>query len=577
LDLNLNSQDDWFDLLNLSHNAYHSWRLDHLSKSLQSIFAPATQSSDPTCVAINVILMVVGTFFLWIVLAPSASILSLVFSLLSMLLALLCIFGKDSVVFGSLSWLPWLAAAVFVTLRSNYPAVMAWIVLSLFFAVRVSLSANQLALLLVPATVLAAASLPQVQAGLSSAMLKRRVIFLCVILSLPAIFALYFAPVPFTPDYPPDARVLLDQPATGMVPPLFGNQFAFPVINRWFLRETFGSLGLSLLALSLLVALGKSRSRIAGLLFCSALLGLAVFADAALPENLSQIAPLAVLPRMIDGLYFFPLAPLALALGIFLIFTACATCDLPLRGAVALVVFCLSPSYQTFTTWPHAVSTVSPSAAGALNQYQEMSATALLSASELKTIGRILLSPSYKIVNKYGLGLLNQKDQQAETSFKPLSAVALQALTASAQPQTLALLHDGRDRTRWSPGIGQQSGQEWIQLEFKDPVVINALDFGPGVFSSDYPRGVRIKGGLSCVADLPVLFEDPFWEGSVHFTPQGFPYLLGPNEVIAYFTYPAVLKCLRIEQMGRESGYDWSVGEISLGESTAQPGVGLPR
>jgi hypothetical protein len=118
---------------------------------------------------------------------------------------------------------------------------------------------------------------------------------------------------------------------------------------------------------------------------------------------------------------------------------------------------------------------------------------------------------------------------------------------------------------RWSTRTGQQKGDEILTIQFPSPTTVRGVELDPGIYSSDYPRGLKVVGG-ACAneSERRVLFLSQVWQGTIRFTPSGAPYFSPRYEVKALFAEATSVACLFIQQIGRASTNDWSVARVGI-------------
>jgi hypothetical protein len=134
------------------------------------------------------------------------------------------------------------------------------------------------------------------------------------------------------------------------------------------------------------------------------------------------------------------------------------------------------------------------------------------------------------------------------------------------------IVTDGDPKTRWSNHRGGQRGDERITVRLPHPIQIRGLELDPGDYRTDFPRGLTIRAG-SCADErtalappkipLSTLFSARSWQGPLHFTPQGYAYFGGQEQVKIIFPQLSTVECLVIEQTGH-AAFDWSVAELRI-------------
>lgn len=530
----------WHALINVEHNAFHQWRSDPLLMRLQSLFSGENELAGMPARALQVSILFLGiTTFL---LSISASLVAICVAL-TLPVALLYFFGADSVVLGSLTWSGWFMWSVrgaFLTTRRKG----LWTLFVLAFACRIALSANQLALLVGPFLVwLGITSLTEIN---GPRRLFLRLLFL--IAFAPALLVLFNAPAPQFPTYPQSARVVPASGVPGLVRPYSSAHASLPVVNRSAIRQDYALPALTLVGALLLVALGSSQLRpsVAPGLLCATLVAL----DAALPEALAQIAPLASVSRLIPGYFLIPLSPLVFALGMIASFVAAALTvegGSKLAGSILMIGVISAVFYSD------------PPPRRAVDGYLP---TRVQQQSYLQLHPQ-LVSPSLYVARHFAF--------QDRVRPLPVNLPLFDfQISAWPNPESAKLMHDGSRETRWATSSAQQRGNEWLRLDFAQPVRLAGIVLDVGGYTTDFPRGVSVTVSDKCTTsgaplEAPVTaYHQPSWQGPLRFTESGYAYFGGEHEVELIFDKPHELRCLVVQQTGKEAHFDWTVAELSV-------------
>ncbi len=478
------------------------------------------------------------------------------------------LYGHDRTAFAAISWFPLLLTAVLSARAAPSPILspasspfglkLALIVLASMF---LSFSANQLSLLLCASVLLFAVCLSRNCSKSSYGSL-----LIATATLLPALISLCLIPETPTPWYPQGSQVVPDDEIPGMLRPFFGPLPPVPFIDRWALRADYlSSFHVILIALFAALALSRRFSVSAArvLLLCGTPVAL-LFFDLRMPEPVSIISPLLVLPRIIPNLFFVPLEHTVIglaALGL-LIATASAHRTLglvaaPLLGVISLLVL------STPTTEPSST----------LDQAHPVSERHQL----------LLRSPSQFALRAHhwnALGLdrnwiLEREDLIRNAHFTRVSKDSAE-VTASHHPELSRLMIDGRSKTRWTAGGGSQKGGEWVSVRFSTPLKLDGVELFLGDYVTDFPRGLRVRGAETCdalgtpdsiEASGVVVVESPAWYGGLDFTAQGYPYFRGRHSMRLFFPSSEDFQCLVFEQIGESDGTDWSIAELRILES----------
>jgi hypothetical protein len=91
------------------------------------------------------------------------------------------------------------------------------------------------------------------------------------------------------------------------------------------------------------------------------------------------------------------------------------------------------------------------------------------------------------------------------------------------------------------------------------------IELAVGGWQSDFPRGVVVRAAETGGE----LFSQQNWCGALRFTPTAEPYLGPQAEVVLPLEQHPPVKKLRIEQVGRERFFNWSIAEIRVYTSSS--------
>jgi hypothetical protein len=124
-------------------------------------------------------------------------------------------------------------------------------------------------------------------------------------------------------------------------------------------------------------------------------------------------------------------------------------------------------------------------------------------------------------------------------------------------------LIDGSRHTRWHSGDAGQTGEELLQIRFRTPTKIRGVELDPGEYTTDFPRGLLIRGGSCDESQAKTFAFYPSWQGALSFTPLGFPFFAGQDAVRVFFDHEELIECLFIRQTSKSS-FNWSVAEFRV-------------
>ena len=461
--------------------------------------------------------------------------------LLGALPALLALFvtGTDVVTLSALAWIPLCAllfsAILFVNqaglLRGAFPLLL----LTLGISGICAGSSHHLAPLAALGSLLVARCLAT---GSVHGAPKVGEAVTLAIAFIPAILALTIIPSAPFPDYPPLAHVVPDDGLPGIIRPLIGLDYPIQVINRAVEKNIFRTPVIVLLffaSLALITLREATRTSRASLLLLSVLLGTLCVIDTQLPESMAQTGPIASVKRLLPWGTSLSYIPFVTALGVWSLTLVLVTssrrgASIPLTALLAITLANNALAHHQANIPVGAPREIETSPSLAVFQYlQESTSELTADAHTLKATAELPTSSLQ--------GLIQSVKGGRNEGSEPLT--------------------DGDPKTRWSSA---QRGDESLSVTFTSPQTLRGIELDPGAFTSDFPRGIEVLG--TTVEDKEIkLVSFASWQGSVAFTPLGYPYFLGQHEVRVLFGHAETLKRLTIRQTGK-APFDWSVAEI---------------
>jgi hypothetical protein len=560
----------WFPLVNGISNAYHLWRIDPLLSAILSL-GGETSASDG--VPLSISMLTIGTGLLARRIRPALrhTPATLWIGAALSTLAVALTVGRDSVVFGTLAWVPLfsivLGAGITAARRGMVSAAaLLWIVL-LFTAVQGSYSANQLSLLSTLFSLLIALSLTEHEPATS----KRAPLGYCLLFILgfiPALYTTATAPIAPFPDYPTFAHLVPDDGIPGLVQPNVGAEYPVATVHRVKLKETFAPWSIVLLVVNIfiLVAFGARAENSTIVLFSvtGTALAATLLVDTLLPERLSLIAPLLSTSRSIPSAALLGLTPVATGACIWSTSLAALLCASGV-GLFAIASYLFISSCALFLQFQSSLAGALPG-----SDFLDRIRAATITTPALRPI---LISPSLHAVRDF--------DPILSSVTKPLENLRLltvapttpitptSALFESFPPspsEKLAPLIDGSLSSRWNLRSGGQRPGDTLQIRLQPPTKLAGLELETGDFPSDYPRGLLVKVTSHCddKDTEGAIFFSPHWQGSLRFTPTGFPFFSGQESVRVLLPETILAGCITITQTGESSTFDWSIAEIGL-------------
>jgi hypothetical protein len=536
----------WFPLINLNHNGFHSWRIDHVTQLCAALVPTYNFAERPV---VGIVILLLGTWLLVRevsatqaqskqsppLLAGAGAVFLLVFTV-----------GLDPVVIGALAWTPLVAVLAARALRNERP-VITFMALACA-SIELVWSANQTALVgSVTALWLAlslANSKPHTRPGL---------IAVSLLVLAPTLFTTVTAPMAEIPNYRKSAHVLPIEDTYGSVRPLIGPTYPFEVLDRRAVRKEYEGRAIAVLALACVAWLVRRRHQAAMIQQAASVglwLTLFVTLSTALPEPWATISPLPSLSRVLPWATSYSLKSVILGLGTWLTATSLLRSSALLSSlslATCSIVLLLAGS-------PHFFKPV-------------LRERGLATDPELRPI---IISPSAAIVRSLAEANVDIPARLAQiraTTHIPSKDVRALGGHISIEPAPLPEILEQAKKTegawRWSTRTGNQRGNEVLTIRFEAPQELGGIELDPGQYFTDYPRGLRIHGGACEQATAPLIASYPAWQGSLHVTYRGAPYYSARNEVRVVFPALQSVSCLFIYQTAR-APFDWSVSTIKI-------------
>jgi hypothetical protein len=144
-----------------------------------------------------------------------------------------------------------------------------------------------------------------------------------------------------------------------------------------------------------------------------------------------------------------------------------------------------------------------------------------------------------------------------------LTRVAADTMTLSASdlPDRVALAFDGDPNSRWYTS-GAQSGNEWVAIDFAQPVDVAALVFTIHSRSLiDYPRVLEVVSQAGAGTPETVLYRGTILE------PLGRGWRQSPERPVVELSLPVNQTTrLVLRQRGKAMPWRWAIDELALWE-----------
>lgn len=545
------SLNGWFPMLNLNHNAYLMWRLDHLSQVVVSLLAPNYTVAAPL---FQLIILLLGSWLITrCLVSPDERGNPLLWlRALMPVLLLLAVVGINPFVIGTLAWVPLVAVVSAILLLKSSPRW--WWCIGALVVIESCRSSNEAAII-ASTLALLITFLLLAQDG-ESPVSDRRKIAVCALVLLPALYTIVTIPLPPIPDYPKTGHVVPDEGPEGVLLPLIGQTLGFESLHRADVRELYDTVAiyLTLLALTSCVFMRRGTSKtVRSIVTIATIISIATVLDTSIPESFASIAPLASLSRLLPWGTQYCLTAICLGSAAWLI--GIAWISQP-RKVLAVVVAAISLV---------SISRASPTIYRPfLEQY--------LKTSD-RSLQRLVCSPSAAVIRHFAREhphLMQDLHDMKELSSRSWTEIGnlggSVVMHPAPSPEIVAQLPGAETYARWSPRRGKQLGDELLLVRFAEPVTIRGIELDPGNYFTDFPRGLRITGGECDESRTRLLTDTPSWQGSLAFTPKGYPYLSARNQVRVFLNHNETVSCLYVYQTSQAT-FDWSVSRVRVLEA----------
>lgn len=540
------SQVGWFPMINLNHNSYLMWRSDHISLLAEWLFPSIHSPSKPVT---PLIILFAGTLLIVRMLSrerPSSAVVLWMSSILPTLI-LLDTVGLDPVVLGALAWVP-LLATISCYLIGKSPRPSAWILLGLL-SLENCLSANHVALVSASCAIALAAALTRKNSTYTHSSYNWGALLALIV--FPALITTATAPEPPLPDYPKGAHVIPENDTTGAIQPLIGPAYPIDSFQREDARKLYKPIALylgALAAIAFMLARTSTRGSVVTLATTGLALSILAILDTYPPDTLALISPLASVARLIPWASTYAFISVCI-------------------GAMAwLVGVVLVSIHPRVIAWPVAMVslfTLSLSSPELFDPFLQQYA-----ATNDRMLKRVLSSPSAAVVRHFAyhhpnlvtdLNVMRALSRLPGVEASDLNGVVTISPDLSSDPKG----RPAEKYWRWSPRRGKQLGDELVTIQFPQPITIRGLELDPGTYTTDFPRGLSISGGPCDPAAARQIFAAPSWQGSLAFTPKGYPYLTPRNQVRAFFKNAETVTCLYVRQTA-QAPFDWSISRVRV-------------
>lgn len=566
-----------FPIVHAVSNAYHMWRFEPIAGLI------AHYVGADWAIWWLVFNFSVGTAALIFILLPKDSQRATQAILLGSLsaMSLLVLFGLDSVIWGSLSWLPLLFAILLLGFERGFE--LKTILAFLFVSILQALSANQVALLF---------AIPMALFGWDRARylnpkVKYQLIFSLLI---PAILVSFLMPPPFFERYTLLSHFvpyyLTEEGRFGLIGPELDPSPIDLTGLRSTLRLNFLYGGLAIFIIFLLKGFlgfrqNNGKFDLTKSLWAAFFIFLALIWTTLEESDLAQISPISAINRLLPGLYLIPLDSIVFAFAVvsLLILVALgltsknrAFYNLTLSAGtfyfVAFSPVIWSESANKFQKLIPVETNLDKSTAPISLTHQEFR-DAFHSLPSFKKVG--IVSPGLHILLNHGLSVIDDFNRQKEIKSVDLATLSPKLFSFPTPPDLNNIL-DAEKNTRSRIGKAPIKGNEWLLIELGKPMPLQGIWIRSEEFHWDYARSVQILVSSECDGEgitksgnfdtFKEVYEDSSWEGYVNLSPQGVPFYGPASEMKVFFTPQSSVGCILIRNRTADSGYDWSITQI---------------
>ncbi len=552
----------WHSRLNIINNSFYSWKISPLIQILSESINLFFSKIHGIEFILSMSLFAAGmTAYIYEISDKKAGLnLLLIPALCS---SLILLYSFDTTVILSLSSFFWLLLFTegFISSAKIVSTDLIGLAISLYFCCT---SSNHLSLIII-LIVLCYTCLTKTD-------IKQDKKFTLIVILLAVTIFSVNASVPVSPEYPQLSHVVPDDNIPGYIMPLFGATPPKPFIDRNIFKNYFTLPSVIVFFISLcLIGFKSPNNRKVSILL---LLSLSCVLETTFSEGIASISPIYSLNRVIPGLFYIPIFPLIFAICLTLLTVIIAQSKkLLLPGIIFLFVLPLinqarntSAAYLTISNNGISIPKAAP-----LVELEARLNTGMLDSTSYNRLHSKLVSPSYNIAYISGLNVFDRYNKKFSTFEIKKNKIESIFSSENSVHENLMQMFDGRLRSRWSPQLGMQKGNEWLELKFNEEKTLSGIYMPCGNFKPDFPRGIEIQSATDCSAEgdklkgeFKTIYKSDIWEGEIAYTPAGIPYYDDQSEVRIFFDNTETLKCIRIKQTGKISSFDWSIAELEL-------------
>jgi len=163
-----------------------------------------------------------------------------------------------------------------------------------------------------------------------------------------------------------------------------------------------------------------------------------------------------------------------------------------------------------------------------------------------------------------GQRLYEITESAAAAMAAPGPSLPIAGATASRWPDDVANMLDGKLETRWSTR-GPQGPGDWVRIDLGGPREVGGVVLDLGPFRADFPRALVVEGSLDGEAWTEL------WRGHTGGLRVAGAFTDATRNPVRVPLAPAAWRYLRLQQVGQDLEFYWSIAELSV---TGSPRTG---
>jgi hypothetical protein len=511
----------WFQIVNLDYFSIFNWRHNLILYSLLKNYDFQTYT-----IIYIAIFQICLTLWLNAKISFTPSFLyALFFTVFS-----LALYGIDLVTFQTIALLPLTILIVekLITIDFKFYKILAGLISGLIIAY----TSNQLAI------IICISILIHIYYLTDRIKESRNLPYLLIPLFIPAIFVLFNIP----------KLELGNFPNQYLPAPLYTEYAPFNLINREFIRYSFGRSSIIFFLLACLVFSYYRINKYKQPVWALILIFFICLLDSVAPESLSQFGPLEALQRLLPSMFFSPLLPLVFIIGVLLLYKTVITSNSAFIKIVLGIIFSSILYFGPRLTFkaPFLVSN------NFINQ---------LISNEKCEITEQLMKGSASVWKKYFKFLPCIRPSVIQVNS--LKDITKKITSSEANSKKLNKLIDGNIKTSWRTKE-KMAKDNSIEIEFKSNLKIVGLVINTGKHPEQQPNSYKIEYFNSCSNKSSTALENSFHEFRPGLTVTSDGYFYESNKIISIINkVPVNASCIRLSPKNI-TNKAWSIAELSI-------------